>query len=64
VLATQYGVKAAELCRDGKRSEMVALRGNEIVTVLLSEVGGKMRLVDLDHPLLKVAENVGTCLGR
>jgi phosphofructokinase-like protein len=64
VLATRYGVKAAELCHDGKRSEMVALRGKEIVTVPLSEVGGKMRLVDLDHPLLKVAENVGTCLGR
>jgi phosphofructokinase-like protein len=64
VLATRYGVKAAELCHDGKSSEMVALRGNEIVTVPLSEVGGKMRLVDSDHPLLQVAEKIGTCLGR
>jgi phosphofructokinase-like protein len=64
VLATRYGVKAAELCQEGKSSEMVALRGTEIVTVPLSEVGGKMRLVDLNHPLLQVAERVGTCLGR
>lgn len=63
VLATRYGVKAAELCNDCVGGVMVALRGTEIIAVPLSDVGGKMRLVDLNHPLLDTAKGVGTCLG-
>ena len=43
---------------------MVAVRGSDIVTVPLSDVGGKMRLVDPDHPLINVARGVGTCMGN
>ncbi len=64
VLATRFGVKAAELCNDGVAGVMVALRGREIVTVPLSDVGGKTRLVSQDHPLIEVAKRVGTCLGN
>lgn len=63
VLATRFGVRAAELCCNEADGVMVALHGNEIVTVPLSHVSNKMRLVDPDHPLVKVAERVGTCLG-
>ena len=63
LLATRYGVKAAELCAAGASGVMVALRGSDILTVPLSDVGGKARLVDPAHPLLEVARRVGTCLG-
>jgi len=63
VLATRFGVKAAELCHSGVGGVMVAVKGSDIVTVPLSDVGGKTRLVDENHPLIDVAKNVGTCLG-
>ena len=63
ILATRFGVKAAELCYDGVGGVMVAVRGSDIVTVPLSDVGGKTRLVDLNNPLIDVAKRVGTCLG-
>ncbi|HHS13855.1 MAG TPA: ATP-dependent 6-phosphofructokinase [bacterium] len=63
ILATRFGVKAAELCYDGVGGVMVALRGTEIVTVPLSDVAGKSRTVPENHPLIEVARHVGTCLG-
>ncbi|MCK5307849.1 MAG: hypothetical protein KAJ73_04485 [Zetaproteobacteria bacterium] len=35
VLATRYGVKAVELIKEGKFGRMVALKGNEIIDILL-----------------------------
>jgi len=42
---------------------MVALRGNEIVTVPIVEVAGKTRTIPPDSPLIALARSVGTCLG-
>jgi len=42
---------------------MVALHGTEIVSVPITEVGGRTRTVPLDHPLLDIAEAVGAALG-
>ena len=64
ILATRLGVKAAELCQKGINGVMVAVHGSSITTVPLSEIGGKTRLVETDHPLLDVAKQVGTCLGQ
>lgn len=63
ILATRFGVKAAELAFDGVGGVMVAVRGSDIVTVPLVDVGGKTRVVDIEHPLIRVAQCVGTCLG-
>ncbi|MBN1782985.1 ATP-dependent 6-phosphofructokinase [bacterium] len=63
VLATRFGVKAAELCYDGVSGVMVALRGTEIMGIPLAEVSGKNRLVAADHPLIETANGVGVCLG-
>jgi ATP-dependent phosphofructokinase / diphosphate-dependent phosphofructokinase len=63
VLATRFGVKAAELVQNGASGVMVALRGDDIIAVPLSDVGGKMRLVSKDHPLVDVARRLGTCMG-
>ena len=63
ILATRFGVKAAELCYDGVGGVMVAVRGSDIVTVPLSDVGGKTRLVEASNPMINVAKRVGACLG-
>jgi phosphofructokinase-like protein len=48
VLATRYGVKAAELVEEKRFGEMTALRGQEMTSVPLSEVQGLKR-VDLGY---------------
>jgi len=63
VLATRFGVKAAELCYDGVSGVMVALRGTEIISVPLADVSEKNRLVAPDHPLIEAAHGVDVCLG-
>ncbi len=63
LLATRFGVAAAEQVAKRKFGKMVALRGNEIVTVPINEVAGKTRTVPLDSPYLSMARSVGTCLG-
>ncbi|UCD95039.1 MAG: 6-phosphofructokinase [Candidatus Zixiibacteriota bacterium] len=63
ILATQFGVRAVELANEGKFGEMVALKGNEIEHIPISEVAGKTRKVQLDSPLLKTALSLDTSLG-
>jgi 6-phosphofructokinase 1 len=46
VLGTRYGIRAIEFVHKGKFGHFVALRGNEIVPVPLSEMAGKTRYVD------------------
>jgi phosphofructokinase-like protein len=63
VLATRFGVHAAEMLADGVYNRMVALRGAEITSVPIEEVAGKTKLVPLDHPLIRAARRVGTNFG-
>ncbi|GAF81463.1 unnamed protein product, partial [marine sediment metagenome] len=48
VLATRFGVKAVELALDGDFGKMVALKGNDIVSVPLEDATGKIKTVDMD----------------
>jgi 6-phosphofructokinase 1 len=45
VLATRFGLKAAELARDGQFGQMAALRGDDIVAVSLSEATAELKTV-------------------
>jgi len=63
VLATQFGRQAVVEAVRGNFNCMVGLRNNEIVTVPLSEVADRQRLVDLDCQVLKAARSVGTSFG-
>ena len=49
VLATRYGVKAAELVEDGRFGQMAALHGTEMTSVPPREVEG-VKQVDLALP--------------
>jgi len=63
VLATQLGVKAAELLAAGQYNLMVAAQNGLAVPVPLEEVAGRKKLVPLDHPWVTTARRVGVSLG-
>lgn len=48
ILATRYGIAAISLVHEGTFGCMVALQGNKIVPVLLKDVAGKRKTVDLE----------------
>jgi 6-phosphofructokinase 1 len=64
VLATRYGAYAVELIARKQFGEMVALKGDTITSVPLGEVGGKLRLVPQDDPLVEKARRMGVCFGE
>jgi len=48
VLATRFGLRAAELAQAGKFGQMAALRGDEIIGVSLAEATASLKLVPPD----------------
>jgi 6-phosphofructokinase 1 len=63
VLATRFGVQAAEMLARGEYNRMVCLKGGEVTAVPIEQVAGKLKLVPLDHPLIRAARRVGTNFG-
>jgi 6-phosphofructokinase 1 len=63
ILATRFGTYAAELLAQGEYNRMVAMKGAEVTSVPIENVAGKVKLVPLDHPLLRTARHVGTSFG-
>jgi 6-phosphofructokinase 1 len=60
---TLFGTKAAELLAEGTYNVMVALKGNKCKAVPLEDVAGKTKLVAPNHPWIRSARLVGSCLG-
>jgi len=63
ILATRYGAYAAQSIADGNFGTMVALIKNELTTIPLEEVGGKLRLVNPDHNLVLKGRKMGVSFG-
>lgn len=63
LLCTRLGTKAGELLADHHFNSLVAVKGNRCMPVPLSKVAGKKRTVPVDHPWIKTARLVETCLG-
>ena len=63
LLATRLGATCAELLSRRQYGVMVAARGESTETVPLEKVAGSKKLVPLDHPWIKAARLVGTCMG-
>jgi 6-phosphofructokinase 1 len=63
ILATRYGSAAADMIAERDFGKMVALKNTEIVSVPLSEVSGKLKLVDPKDPLVIQAQKMGTNFG-
>ena len=62
-LATRMGGHATELVATGQFGRMITLRGNEISSIPLSEVAGKLKLVEPDNDLIVQGRNMGICFG-
>lgn len=63
ILATRYGAYATKCIAEACFGTMVAVKGNDLTTVPLEEVGGKLRLVDAEHPLINKARKMGVSFG-
>ncbi len=63
ILATRLGVEAVHLAASGETGRMVAVKGNDLSSVPLSEVAGKTRRITAGHTWVKAAESIGLCLG-
>ena len=78
VLSTKYGAKAMELAMEGKFGVLTVIKDGKLDCVPLEDVVGEnktlgaveggtaesnVRLVTMDHELVKTARDVGICLG-
>ena len=63
ILATRYGAMAAEMIAKKEFGKMVALNGQNLKCVPLSEVGTQTRLVDPESPIVNKARHLGTSFG-
>ena len=63
ILATRYGAYAAELIAQENYGQMVSVHGGILSAIPLEEVGGKLSLVDPNHPLITKARNMGVLFG-
>ncbi len=63
ILATRYGAFAAQCIAEGCFGTMVAIKNNELTTVPLSEVGGRLRLVEPGLGLIQKARKMGVSFG-
>ena len=62
-LSTRMGGHATELIADGQFGRMIALKGDEISSLPLNEVAGKLKLVTEDHDLVLQGRRMGICFG-
>jgi ATP-dependent phosphofructokinase / diphosphate-dependent phosphofructokinase len=63
VLATKFGVFAAELIKNEQYGTTVALVGDHVAANKLADIAGKSKLVPPDHELVNVAKNIGIKFG-
>ena len=63
VLATQFGAAAAELIINKQYGRMVAYQNGEITSIPLEESASKTKFLPVDHPMIKVARDIGICFG-
>lgn len=63
VLATQFGVAAADLIINKQYGHMVAVQGGQIVSIPLEDAASKTKFLPVDHPMIQVARKMGISLG-
>jgi ATP-dependent phosphofructokinase / diphosphate-dependent phosphofructokinase len=63
VISSRLGAAAAKLVSEGKYGYMVGIKNNEIVPVPLSEVAGKLKMVNPASSIISEAKRLGICFG-
>lgn len=62
-LGTLFGFKAVELIREGKIGYMAAFQNGVVTSVPIAKAVSKLKLVPLNHSLIRSARAVGTSFG-
>jgi 6-phosphofructokinase 1 len=63
LIATQFGKAAADLIAAGRFGQMVALRGEQIISVPIRDAISNAKLVDPDGQLVSTARSLGVSFG-
>jgi ATP-dependent phosphofructokinase / diphosphate-dependent phosphofructokinase len=63
ILASRFGKAAADLVAQGKFGQMVAVRGEEITAVAISDAVSRPKSVDPDGEVVKAAQSLGISFG-
>jgi 6-phosphofructokinase 1 len=63
ILATRYGAFAAEVIAREEYGVMVSLQADNLKTIQLSEVSGKLKLIEKDNHLVTKCRNMGISFG-
>jgi ATP-dependent phosphofructokinase / diphosphate-dependent phosphofructokinase len=63
LISSLLGTAAAEELAAGRYNAMIAIRGDSCVPVPLEEVAGQKKMVPPDHPWIRSARLLGTCMG-
>jgi ATP-dependent phosphofructokinase / diphosphate-dependent phosphofructokinase len=63
ILASRFGKAAADLVATGKFGHMVAVRGEEIVSVPIRDAVSRPKYVDPDGQVVKAAQSLGISFG-
>ncbi len=63
ILATNFGIFAADLVRKGRFGRMVALKDGTMSSIELEKVADQTRFVEVDSLMVRAALAVGTSLG-
>jgi len=64
ILATRFGVAAVHSVAASDFGKLVVLKNGQMDSVPLEDVAGKMRLVTIDHEMVKTALSLGLALGN
>ena len=63
VLSTRFGAAAAELILNQQYGYMVGIQNGKVVKVPLSEVAGKLKMVDPNAQIIREAKLTGISFG-
>ena len=63
VLSTKFGTYAARMIAEEQYGCMAAIQDGELMAVPLSEVAGRLKTVEADHPLIRAGRVIGICFG-
>lgn len=63
VLATRFGAAAADLIVNKQYNRMVTLQDGEITSIPLDEAASQTKFLPVDHPMIKVARDIGIAFG-
>lgn len=64
ILATRFGVTAVHLVAQEQYGRMVSLKNNNMTSIPIVDVAGKVRVIKVDNSMIKTALSLGICLGN